>query len=210
MREPPTRPIDRIDPDRQEGSVRLVVGGRTVLTVPVDAVRAERIAPGMVLDADTFARLEAWADQAAAYRTALRLLERRPFARQDLGRRLMLKGHPGAAVAAALDRAAAAGLLDDERFARHYVQTRTARGRGPARLRRELGAQGVAAAVVERILADETSDEQGRQMILALARKRAHQLRDLERPDRLRRVLGYLARRGYTGSEVHRLVRGAI
>lgn len=210
MRAAPTSPIERIEPDRRAGSVRLVVAGRTVLTVPVEAVQAERLVAGAVLSEEVVARLGQWADREAAYRTALRALERRPFARLDLGRRLMQRGHPPAAVTAALDRAAAAGVLDDERFARHYVQTRTARGRGPARLRRELSVQGVASSLIDRVLAEEISEEQTRATILALALKRAGQLQALERPARLRRVLAFLARRGHTGSEVRRLVRAAI
>lgn len=210
MRAAPTSAIERIEPDRREGSVRLVVAGQTVLTVPVEAVRAERLGVGVELTQEVMTRLGHWADREAAFRTALRALERRPFARRDLGRRLMQKGHPSVAVAAALDRAAAAGLLDDERFARHYVQTRAARGRGPARLRRELSGQGVAASLIDRVLAEEISEEQTRATVLALAVKRAGQLQALERPARLRRVLAFLARRGHTGSEVRRLVRAAI
>jgi regulatory protein len=211
MRAVTTDPIERVEPDpRREGAVRLVVGGRPVLTVPVEAARAERVGPGVVLDDAAWARLGDWADREAAFRTALRLLGRRPFARRDLGRRLTQKGHAPPAVAAALDRAAAAGVLDDERFARDYVQTRSARGRGPGRIRRELLAQGVPDAVVERTLAAETSEEQSRAMVVALARRRARQLRDLEAPVRLRRVVAFLARRGYAGAEVRRLVRETI
>jgi regulatory protein len=208
MREAPSRPVDRIEPDaRHEGIVRLLVDGRTVLTVPVEAVRAEGVERGSTLTEAVFGRLCDWADREAAYRTALRLLARRPFARQDLGRRLMLKGHQQAAVSGALERAESAGVLNDERFALHYVQTRLARGRGPARLRRELAVQGVAAPVVDRVLAEETSEEQSQAAMLALARKRASQLPNLERSARVRRVLAYLARRGYSGPEVRRLVR---
>lgn len=210
MKAPPSSPVERIEPDpRIEGAVRVVIDGRTALTVPVEALRAEGVAVGAALSEAAFARLCAAADLAAAYRTALRLLERRPFARLDLGRRLRLKGHLPAAVDPALDRAERAGLLDDERFARHFIQTRSARGRGPARLRRELLMQGVADGVIDRVLVEEVSDDASRQAVAALARKRAHQLRALPREDRVRRVVAFLARRGYTGAEVRRVVREA-
>ena len=208
MKAPPSSPIERIDPDpRIEGAVRLIIDGRTALTVPIEAVRAEGVSAGGFLGAEAFERLCAAADLAAAYRTALRLLERRPFARRDLGRRLRLKGHLPAAVEPALERAERAGLLDDERFARHFVQTRTARGRGPARIRRELMIQGVPDDVIGRVVAEEVSEDASRSAVATLARKRAHQLRDLDRDDRIRRVVAYLARRGYTGMEVRRVVR---
>lgn len=203
--------LERIEPDpRSKGSVRLIIGGRTALTVPLDAVAAEQLAPGVPLDEPLRARLTAWADEDAAFRTALRSLERRAFARRDLSKRLRLKGHAQPAVDAALARAERLGYLDDERFARHYVQSRTARGRGPARIRRELWAQGVSSAVADRILAEEVPEGADNDRIVELARKRAGQLQSLERQDRFRRVVAFLARRGYTGSEVRRLVREAI
>ena len=120
----------------------------------------------------------------------LTALERRSFARVDLGRRLIRKGHPRPAVDAALERAAGLGLLDDIEFARTYVQTRAARGRGPARLTRDLMAMGV-----ERGLIDQ-----------ALAAKRVAQLGDLPRQVKRRRVLAYLARRGFAGRDISELV----
>jgi regulatory protein len=208
MKAPPSSPVERIAADpRIEGAVRLIIDGRTALTVPIETARAEGVAVGTVLEEASFARLCEAADRAAAFRTALRLLERRPFARRDLGRRLRLKGHLPAAVDTALERAEQAGLLDDERFARHFVQTRTARGRGPARLRRELSMQGVPDGVIDRVLAEEVSEDASRAAVETLARKRAQQLRELDREVRVRRVVAYLARRGYTGSEVRRVVR---
>jgi regulatory protein len=208
MKVPLSKPVERIEPDpRLPGSVRLVIAGRTALTAPQAAVRAEGIGVGTTLSEPVLGRLCDAADRDAAFRTALRLLERRPFARRDLGRRLVLKGHSPAGVEGALDRAAEAGYLDDERFARHFVQTRSARGRGPARLRRDLSLQGVAAPLIDRVLADEISDDESHAAMLALARKRAGQFPHLDRSARVRRVLAYLARRGYSGPEVRRLVR---
>lgn len=204
----PPRTIERLAPDRRSAdAVHLIVGGRVLLTIPVEVARAEGVAVGVELGDSLLERLTAAADRLAAFRTALRLLERRPYARRDLGRRLRLKGHQAVPVEAALDRAAEGGLLDDEGFARHYVQTRSSRGRGPVRLRRELAAQGVAQAVVERVLAAEITPADSEAAARSLAQKRLHQLRHLERPDRIRRVVAFLARRGYAGAEVRRMVR---
>ena len=96
--------------------------------------------------------------------------------------------------------------MDDESFARHFIQTRSARGRGPARLRRELVGMGVAPLLVDRVLAEEEPEDQ-RGAMTALIRKRSAQLKDLPRTDRIRRVIAYLARRGYTGLEARKAVR---
>ncbi len=205
------KPIEAIEPDRRrEGAVRLMVGGRAALVVPVEAVRREGLAVGAVLTGEQIDRLTAAADQDAAFRTAVRLLERRPFARKDLARRLALKGHPPGLIVTALDRAEQAGYLDDERFARHFIQAKSARGRGPARLRRELSMQGVAAGVVERVLEEELAPGWSAEAVQRLAEKRARQLAGVPRPDRIRRLVAYLGRRGFTGPEVVGVVRKVV
>ena len=196
---------------RRTGTVRLEIDGARFGMVPGELVSAEGLAVGRLLDPDLLERLDAAADIEAAYRTALRCLELRSYARTDLGRRLQRKGHPRPAVEAALERATGLGLLDDEAYARNYVQTRAARGRGPLRLTRDLLAMGVQRALVDRALAAEWPEGSDRSSVpLALATKRAAQLGTLPRQIRRRRVLAYLARRGFSGSEVTDMVEGVL
>lgn len=201
--------MDR-DP-RNPGSIRLEIDGARFGSVPHELARAEGLAAGRVLDEELHQRLSAAADIEAAYRTVIRCLELRSYARGDLGRRLQRKGHPGPAVNAALERAADLGLLDDAAFARTYVQTRAARGRGPSRLTRDLLSMGVERALIDRALAAEWPDGSDRtSMPLALATKRAGQLSSLPRQTRRRRVLAYLARRGFAGRDVTELVEKVV
>ena len=203
--------VSGLVPDpRREGLVQLQVDGRPLMTVPADVVGRLALRVGDPLPADSHEALCRAADVEAAYRTLLRALERRPFACRDLARRLVLKGHPPEAADLAVARAERAGLLDDAVFARHYIQTRAARGRGPARLRRELTGMGVAAALADRILREELPPEVDDARVEALARKRAAQLAGLPRQDRYRRLLGFLARKGYRGGRVAELARKAL
>ena len=192
---------------RGPGSVRIEVDGVRFASVSPDVVRTHGLHPGRELDQALRARLEAEADVEAAYRTALRSIERRSFARADLGRRLLRKGHAHDAIEAALVRAAEHGLLDDTAFAANYVETRAPRGRGPLRLTRDLLAMGVERGIVDRAVAAHLRESAGEGDVpLALASKRAAQLRDLPRPVKRRRVLAYLARRGFSGREVSEMV----
>jgi regulatory protein len=192
---------------RGPGSVRIEVDGERFASVSPEVVRTHGLHVGQELDGALRARLEVEADVEAAYRTALRSIERRSFARADLGRRLLRKGHAHGAVEAALARAAEHGLLEDTAFAVNYVETRSARGRGPLRLTRDLLAMGVERGIVDRAVAAHRRASEGNADIpLALASKRAAQLRDLPRPVRRRRVLAYLARRGFSGREVSEMV----
>lgn len=192
---------------RGPGSVRIEVDGERFASVSPGVVQTHGLHVGRELDETLRARLEAEADVEAAYRTALRSIERRSFARADLGRRLLRKGHAHTAVEAALARAAEHGLLDDAAFAANYVETRSARGRGPLRLSRDLMAMGVERGIIDRAVAAHVRESEGSGDVpLALAGKRAAQLRDLPRHVKRRRVLAYLARRGFSGREVSEMV----
>jgi regulatory protein len=196
---------------RRPGAVRLEIDGARFGPVPRDLVIAEGLTPGQMVDAELHQRLSAAADIEAAYRTALRCLELRSYARNDLARRLQRKGHPRPAVEAALERASALGLLDDAAYARRYVETRAARGRGPSRLTRDLLAMGVQRSLIERALAaqwPEGSDRTSMPRVLAV--KRAAQLVSLPRQAKRRRVLAYLARRGFSGREVTEIVEEVL
>jgi len=154
------------------------------------------------------ARLQELADLEAAYRAAVRVEARRSHARADLRRRLIQKQHPPAAVDDALARLTGQGLLDDARFARAYAASRLGRGRGPARLIKDLLAQGVerrlAETEVARAVTDEgvDPDEEAR----AIAERRVRQLADLPAPVRKRRLTAYLLRRGFSGGKMRALV----
>jgi regulatory protein len=202
--------VTAIEPDpRRPGSVRILVDGRSFATVDAEAVLG--VEQGGVLEGEVEERLARAADVEAAYRTVLRALERRPHARADLGRRLLRRGLAPDAVEAALVRADRAGLLDDLAFARHYVATRAERGRGPARLARDLLGMGVARSLVDQAIAEQWPDEGDRRALpAALAAKRVAQLNGMPRPVKRRRLLAYLARRGFTGREAIDAVNGAL
>ena len=204
--------LTALEPDpRRPGTLRVEVDGVRFGAVPETLAQAAGLAIGRPVDAELQERLAAAADAEAAFRTLLRALERRSFARADLGRRLIRKGHPRPAVDAALERAAALGLLDDASFARDYVQTRAARGRGPARLTRDLLAMGVERGHIDRALAAEWPEGTDRSSVpSALAAKRAGQLGDLPRAVKRRRVLAYLARRGFAGRDISELVSRVV
>jgi regulatory protein len=159
---------------------------------------------GAEVSAQVFARLQALADLEGAHRAGLRALARRAHARFDLRRRLLQKQHPPAAVDGALERLVQQDLLDDARFARDYASAKASRGRGPSRLVRDLLSQGVerriAEGAVRTALADDDVDPEA--VVRAVAEKRASQLAGLPAPVRKRRLVAFLARRGFQGPEV--------
>jgi regulatory protein len=204
---PASSRITGLVPDpRRPGTVRVEVDDAPFAAIARETAASEGLRVGMEIDLALRDRLETAADAEAAYRTALRALERRPYASADLGRRLARKGHPADAISVALSRATAAGLLNDAEFALNYVQTRAARGRGPSRLTRDLLAMGLQRNLIDRAVSLEWRDGTEHTMPLALATRRSKQLGDLPRPVKRRRLLAYLARRGFSGREVVEIV----
>jgi regulatory protein len=196
---------------RRPNTVSVEIDGVRFGSVPRDVVAAEGLTVGQTVEADLHLRLTAAADIEAAYRTALRCLELRSYGRKDLARRLQRKGHSRPAVEAALERIAALGLLDDGAFARLYVQTRAPRGRGPSRLIGDLLSMGVERALIDRAISEEWPEGSDRTtMPQALATKRAAQLGTLPRQTKRRRLLAYLARRGFSGRDVTQMVEEVL
>jgi regulatory protein len=201
--------LTALAPDPRQPGYRLVEVDRgRFASLPLEALEPLRLQLGAELAPAVLDRLRDLADVEAAERAALRALARRAHARLDLQRRLVKKQHPPAAVEVALERLTVRGLLDDQRFAEQYAALRATRGKGPARLLRDLQAQGVerrmAEHAVRRALEEEGIDPglEAR----AVAAKRARQLAGLPVPVRKRRLLAFLVRRGYAGVQLKELV----
>jgi len=195
-------------PDPRQPGYRLVEVDRgRFASLPVASLEPLGLAVGAALGPAVLDHLRDLADVEAAQRAALRALARRAHARGDLRRRLVKRQHPPAAVDAALERLAARGLLDDGRFAEQYAALRATRGKGPARLLRDLLAQGVERRTAE-LAVQRAFDEEGidpRLEARSLATRRARQLGDLPPAVRKRRLLAFLLRRGYSGPQVREL-----
>ena len=196
-------------PDPRQPGYRLVEVDRgRFASLPLEALEPLRLQLGAELAPAVLDRLRELADVEAAARAALRALARRGHARLDLQRRLVKKQHPPAAVDAALERLTIRGLLDDHRFAEQYAALRATRGRGPARLLRDLQAQGVERRTAEHAVR-RALEEEGIDPALearAVAAKRARQLAGLPVRVRKRRLLAFLVRRGYAGPQLRELV----
>ncbi len=196
-------------PDPRQPGYRLVEVDRgRFASLPAEALAGLPLRVGDALSDALLARLQALADLEAACRAAVRLLATRSRSRADLRRRLVQKQHPPTAADGALARLEARGLLEDRRFAREYAASHAPRGRGPARLLRDLLAQGVERGTAEDAVRAALDDEgiDPASAARAVAEKRARQLADLPLGVRRRRLLAYLARRGFQGSEVRGLV----
>jgi regulatory protein len=138
-------------------------------------------------------------DPAAARLVALRLLNRRDYCETELTTRLVERGagqETAAAVVADLGRER---LVNDERYAEHYVAWHASRGQGPLRIAQDLRERGVAGALVERAV-DATSAS-WRERCQKLRRRRFSDLPPEEWKERARQAR-FLQYRGFTADQV--------
>jgi regulatory protein len=148
-------------------------------------------------------------DAKAARLAAADLLSRRAWTKSELTRRLVRRGAPQGTAAEVVADLAARGYIDDAAFARHFVETRAARGYGAARLAGELRARGVAPALVTGALAALDGDAQ-LDRARALAQRRLVTLRRISEERAAARLRDYLLRRGFDSGVVLRVVRELI
>jgi regulatory protein len=140
----------------------------------------------------------------------LRALTGAAKTRQQLADLLARRGIPEGAADAVLDRFTEVGLIDDAAFARAWVGSRQS-GRGLARraLRAELHAKGVDAEVAAEAVAL-VDDEDERDAARELVRRRLAGMSRLDRATATRRLIGMLARKGYSGGLAAAVVREAL
>lgn len=132
----------------------------------------------------------------------MRLLARRDYSRVELQQRLRQRGHEPSAIDQALTECQQRGWQDDARFAGQFVRSRYQQGYGPLRIAAELRQRGVAAALIEALLAD---DELDWQQALNQLFVRRFQGRAAEGKERYKQARS-LQQRGFESDQIRQLL----
>ncbi len=188
--------ITSLEPQqRRRGKrVNVYVDGRYAFSVDAEVARDLRV--GQELAAHASADVLERDQFQVALDAALAFLGYRPRSAQEIRRRLARKEVPPSVVDAVLDRLHAWRLVDDEAFARYWIEQRqTFRPRGTRLLKAELRQRGVsvelAASVAEET--DVTADDDA----YRAAAKKARQLAALDERTFRTRLSQFLGRRGF-------------
>lgn len=149
-------------------------------------------------------------DTPIATEDAVRLLAKRALSSGEVRRELELLGHGVLEIDTAIFECEAALYLDDLGLARAQVdRLRSTKRMSAMQIRRKLGERRLPDHVIEAVLSD-LNDEDELELLGEAARSRAEKLRDLDRAVAERRLLGYLARRGWSGADAFQAVRDAL
>jgi regulatory protein len=120
------------------------------------------------------------------------------------------RGVPADAATAVLDRFTEVGLIDDEAFAAAWVSSRhNGRGLGRRALSQELRKRGVDDETLREAVSTLSADDE-RQAATALVERRLRSMTGLPRDTQIRRLVGMLARKGFSRSLAMSVVLEAV
>lgn len=197
------------------GELRLVVldDGRA-FRVDLEAMARYGLSPGETIADDLLAALEARDAYLRAREAAIRLLALRPRSTAELRLRLRQRRLPEEQVRAVVRDLTEAGYLDDLAFASAWITARIAsRPCGIQRLRWELREKGVPAPLIEEAIREALGEEDvsaaEERYARALLARRFHAYGRLTPEARLRRIAGFLERRGFASGTIARMLRTA-
>jgi regulatory protein len=172
--------------------VSVFLDGRYAFGIP--AILAASLRQDQFLSDAQIASLQDKGDVETAYNQTLNYLSYRPRSRAEVVAYLEKRGISDDQIGLLAGRLERAGLLDDEAFALYWVENRERfRPRGARALRYELRAKGIAEALIDRALASINSSASA----YRAARRKAEQLSHLDQPAFKRKLVEYLARRGF-------------
>jgi regulatory protein len=130
--------------------------------------------------------------------------------RHELEQALRGRRVPSEAAQRVLDRLQQAGLVDDEKLAQDWVESRQARRHlSRSALRHELQAKGVGRDDIDAALEQVSRDDE-LQAARSLAGKRLESMAGVSHEAKQRRVAGALARRGFSSDVIARVLADVL
>jgi regulatory protein len=194
---------------RHPGRFEILVDGSTIAILSLDGIERLGVRLGVAYGESLANRVAVEAAALHTFDRALAMLAARPRAARDLEHMLVRKGELAEHVAAAVQRLIALGALDDAKFARQFIRAKiSGAGLSRRRLQSELWRRGVARDVIDAALAEvlEVDEVDESAQIAQVAAKKLRTLRSLDAATARRRLYAFLARRGYDGSAIRRVM----
>ncbi|HUQ42091.1 MAG TPA: RecX family transcriptional regulator [Candidatus Limnocylindrales bacterium] len=145
-----------------------------------------------------------------AYDAAVRFLGTRPRSVSEIHRHLRGKKFDDDAIAAAIDKLRAQRYVDDDAFARYWLEQRERfRPRGDRGIRMELAQKGVSRDVIDVVLGERAPDADVEQAKKAITRPMTRWA-TVPPPERKRKIHAYLAARGFDYATIEEVIRASV
>jgi regulatory protein len=160
----------------------------------VSLLAAASLKKGQRLDAEQLAALKQEGVVDLAYQRAVRYLSLRPRSETEMATYLAGKEYSEEVVVAVMNRLRVRGYVDDDAFARFWVENRTRfRPRGARALRYELRQKGVDRTTIDEALEEQDDDTAA----WAATESKIERWQSLPREEFEKKLMGFLARRGF-------------
>ena len=191
------------NPDR----ISVYLDGTYAFGVYIDLVASFELRKGLMLSVEDQHRI-AEADQLLVARVkAMHYLALKARTEHEVRQKLLRQGFSDTVVESVVERLHERGYLDDEAYARSFVQGRfNNKGYGPQRIRNDLRRRGVAGALIEAALEQSMNEADTLSAARQHAEKRwEHLSRETDPRKRRKKLSDFLLRRGYTYDTVRRV-----
>ncbi len=166
----------------------------------VTVIVAAQLRKGQFLNDAEIESLKQGDQRDKAYNRAVRFLSFRPRSQKEVARYLSEKEYSEEVIEDVINRLTQQKYLDDEAFARFWLEDRDRfRPKGARALRYELGQKGIDREIIEMVLADVDEEEAA----WAAIEKKINQWRNLADDTLKKKVISFLSRRGF-GYDVSR------
>jgi len=189
---------------RNKERVGVFLDGEYAFSISLNAALA--LKRGQKLSQVDIERLQREEDGFRAYNNALRLLGYRPRSRLEIERHLRHKGYEAEAIDAAMARLVANRYVDDETFARSWLNHRERlRPRGVRGLSHELRQKGIEREIIDEVLTE--LDEEA--SAWAAIEGKIQRWRGLDQMAFRKKVTGFLSRRGFAYDTIRKTCQKA-
>jgi regulatory protein len=166
-------------------------------------VTAAGLRVGQVLDEQDLATLRVEDDYERAKEAAISFITYRPRSEREVRQRLHEKEYDDETIARVIQRLSELQLLDDEAFARYWLDQReTFRPRSQMALRQELAQKGVSREVVDEVLGGLDEEDAA----VRAAENKASQWAHLPQEEFAKKMGGFLQRRGFGYAIIHKTI----
>jgi regulatory protein len=156
---------------------------------------AARLKVGQEISEEDISALQMDENNENAYQQAIKLISYRPRSEKEVYLNLSKHGFPITSIESTIDRLRKNGLIDDEGFARQWVENRNYfRPRSRIILFNELKQKGISTEIIDQTL-NEIDDNE---LAYVAGKKQSLKLTHLDRSEFNRKLGSYLLRRGFT------------
>ena len=184
--------------------VNLFLDGKFAFSLGKDEIVRERLKVGLELSGERLSELTNAMKVSRCLNAAYRYLSYRPRSESELRTRLQRRGFPPEQVEEVMGKLKEQGLLNDEEFARFWVENRaTFRPRSRGLTRSELRKKGVPEEAIRQAVSEMDETEAAHRAALGKTRR----LAGLEYPEFRQRLGEFLRRRGFTYETTDRAVK---